>query len=123
MYLGKKRASLNVGENHEHSRGLTGSEPSIGPIHGILQIIIMFNIVVWGVRNDEKIEGNPRLFVHLLIPSICHVSILNLCMAIISRFLVGEVVFHGGINKGKTIMRFIEVFEHIPLLVGRTIFK
>jgi len=114
---------LNVGENHEHSRGLIGSEPSIGPIHGILHIIIMFNIVVWGVGNDDKIEENPRLFLHLLLPSICHVFILNLCMAIISQFLVGEVVFHGRINKGNNIMRFIEVFEHVPLLLGRTIMK
>jgi len=75
---------LNVEENHEHSRGLKGSEPSVGFVHGIVHIIIMFNLTIWGVGTDEKIQDTPILFVHLILPGICHIFILNLCMAIIS---------------------------------------
>jgi hypothetical protein len=42
-------------------------------------------------------------------------------VAKISRFLEVEVVFQGGINKDNNIMRIIEVFENVPLLLARTI--
>lgn len=97
-YLGKKSLNLNVEENYGQSRGLIGNGPCVGPIHRILHIIVMFNLIVYGVGNDEQREKTFIWLMHFLLPSICDVFILMLWMTRISQLLEDETIIQGWFN-------------------------
>lgn len=120
-YLGKRSLNLNVEENHGQSRGLRGNGPSVGPVHHILHIIVMFNLIVYGVGNDEQKGETFIWFIHLLLPSICDVFILMLWMTIISQLLKDDTIIQGGFNQGNYINRIIDGSENVFFLLGSII--
>ena len=86
LHLGEKSFTLQIHEIDGYPRGLRRAEPCIGTRQGIIEGLIVTSLVVPSLGQDKHREvaagvGCAQRVTHLLVPWVCDVAILELCLA------------------------------------------